>query len=108
NYPLVRLTSGTTVYGARTFNWSRTSVATGSTPVTTEFILPQGLPQGTYSLTVIANGVSSDPLSFNVNPIAVALAASATEGNTASGTVTLPSAPASNVTVNLSSGTASR
>jgi hypothetical protein len=108
NYPLVRLTSGTTVYHARTFNWSRTSVATGSTPVTTEFILPPGLPQGTYSLTVVANGISSDPLPFNVNAIAVTLPASVTEGASGSGTVTLPSVPASNVTVNLSSATTSR
>ena len=47
NYPIVELqaTDGSgQVYFARTFNWSSTGVATGSTPVTTEFSLPAGLP----------------------------------------------------------------
>ena len=65
NYPIVRLTSagGTVVY-ARTSNWSNTGVATGSAPVTTQFTLPANLPFGTYSLTVIANGIASSPVSF--------------------------------------------
>src|SRR5262249_13382979 len=44
NYPLVRLTTqdGTVSY-ARTFDWSSTAVATGQTPQTTRFTLPQGL-----------------------------------------------------------------
>ena len=38
NYPIVELRSGTgQVYFARTFNWSSTGVATGSTPVTHGF-----------------------------------------------------------------------
>ena len=56
NYPIVRLTSGTNVYYARTFNWSTTNVMTGSTPVTTQFTLPPELPAGTYSLVVTTNG----------------------------------------------------
>ena len=67
NYPLVRLTSGSNVYYARTFNWSNVGVMTGSTPVTTEFTLPAGLPAGTYSLAVVANGISSDTVSFNAS-----------------------------------------
>ena len=56
NYPIVQLTSASgTVYNARTFNWTSV-VASGSTPVTTQFALPTGLPTGTYSLTVSANG----------------------------------------------------
>ncbi len=39
-------------------------MATGSTPVSTDFTLPAGLPLGTYSLTVVANGISSAPVSF--------------------------------------------
>ena len=42
---------------------------TGGMPVTTDFSLPSFLPAGTYSLTVIANGILSDPVSFIV-PVA--------------------------------------
>jgi uncharacterized repeat protein (TIGR01451 family) len=65
NYPIVELKNAAgTVYFARTSNWSSTGVATGSTPVTTDFSLPAGLPLGTYSLTVIANGIAANPVSF--------------------------------------------
>ena len=40
-------------------------MATGSTPVSTNFSLPANMPYGTYSLTVIANGVASAPVSFS-------------------------------------------
>ena len=65
NYPIVQLTSTTTgnVSYARTFNWSSTGVATGSTPTTTEFTLPAGIAAGNYSLTVVANGIASPPIS---------------------------------------------
>ncbi|MBA2611732.1 MAG: T9SS type A sorting domain-containing protein [Bacteroidetes bacterium] len=69
NYPIVRLNSGTNVYYARTFNWNRTGVQTGTLPDTTQFTLPAGLPQGTYSLVVIANGISSNPVTFIPFPI---------------------------------------
>ena len=105
NYPIVRLTAGANVYYGRTYNWSRTSVATGGTPVTTEFTLPAGLPQTLYSLSVVANGVASDPISFNpFIDLAVTLPASATEGDApVTGTVTASPAPASNLVVTLSS-----
>jgi uncharacterized repeat protein (TIGR01451 family) len=65
NYPIVELKNAAgTVYFARTSNWSSTGVATGSTPVTTDFSLPAGLPLGTYSLTLIANGIASAPVLF--------------------------------------------
>jgi hypothetical protein len=65
NYPIVRLTDGAgNVHYARTFNWSSTGVMTGDTLETTEFSLPPGLVAGTYSLVVVANGNSSDPVSF--------------------------------------------
>lgn len=65
NYPLVRLTddSGNVIY-ARTYNWSSTGVMTGNTPVSTEFTVPPSVYGGTYSLVVVANGISSDPVSF--------------------------------------------
>jgi hypothetical protein len=66
NYPLVRLTaSNGNVYYARTYNWSSTGVMTGNTQVSTEFRLPAGLPSGTYSLVAVANGIASNPVSFN-------------------------------------------
>ncbi len=68
NYPIVRLTSGTNVYYARTFNWNSTGVQRGSAPDSTLFSLPAGLPIGSYSLAVIANGISSDTISFNYSP----------------------------------------
>jgi uncharacterized repeat protein (TIGR01451 family) len=65
NYPIVELKDGSgKVYFARTSNWSNTGVATGTTPVSTDFTLPSGLPYGTYSLSVVANGIASDPVSF--------------------------------------------
>ncbi|MEO5571043.1 MAG: T9SS type A sorting domain-containing protein [Bacteroidia bacterium] len=64
NYPVIRLTSGTNVYYARTFNWNSTGVQRGASPDTAQFTLPAGLPAGTYSLVVTANGISSNPVSF--------------------------------------------
>ena len=65
NYPIVQLTNTTTgnVSYARTFNWSSVAVATGNTPVTTEFALPAGIAAGNYSLVVGANGIDSEPIS---------------------------------------------
>lgn len=67
NYPLVRLSSvGGNVYYARTYNWSSTSVMTGSQVLSTEYRLPAGLPAGQYTFVVVANGIASDP--FCTNP----------------------------------------
>ncbi len=66
NYPIVRLLdSGGQVFYARTFNWSSTGVATGASPVSTSFMLPPGLQPGTYSLSVVANGIASTPVTFD-------------------------------------------
>jgi hypothetical protein len=72
NYPLVRLsdTNGNVFY-ARTYNWSSTGVMTGSTPETTEFTLQSVLPAGPYSLVVVANGVSSDPIAFTADALRI-------------------------------------
>jgi hypothetical protein len=65
NYPLVRFTDGSgNVYYGRTTNWSSTGVLTGTNIVSTQFILPSILPAGSY-LTVVANGIASDPVAFN-------------------------------------------
>jgi hypothetical protein len=68
NYPLIRLSDGNNnYYYATTYNWSSTGVMTGNTPVSTEFTLPsEVLFNGAvaYSLVVVANGISSDPVTF--------------------------------------------
>jgi hypothetical protein len=59
NYPIVRLTSGTNVYYARTTNWNRVgAVMTGNAEDTAYFTIP-AMPNGTYSVEVIANGIAS-------------------------------------------------
>lgn len=70
NYPLVRMTNNATgkVYYARTYNWSSTGVMTGTNIVSTEFMVPENLPSGNYSLVVVANGIGSAPVSFAFNP----------------------------------------
>jgi hypothetical protein len=65
NFPIVKLTSASgTVYFARTFNWSSTGVATGSTPESTQFTLPAAVTPGVYQLSVIANGIASNSVLF--------------------------------------------
>jgi hypothetical protein len=65
SYPIVQLKNAAgNVYYARSFNWSTSAIATGSMPVTTEFALPEWMPYDTYSLTVVANGIASDPVQF--------------------------------------------
>jgi hypothetical protein len=73
NYPLVRLKDAAgNVYYARTFNWSTSSVMTGTRPVTTEFSVSTNVPAGIYSLVAVANGISSDPVTFFVGTLAIA------------------------------------
>ena len=81
NYPIVRLTSNTTsdVYYARTFNWSSTSVQTGTKILTTQFTLPANIPSDDYSLVVVANGNASSPLSISLG--AAPLNVTATAGD---------------------------
>ena len=62
NYPLVRLTAGTKIYYARTYNWNSTGVQRGTLPDTAYVSLPEGLPGGTYYVAVIANGFKSNSL----------------------------------------------
>jgi hypothetical protein len=75
NYPIVRMTNSVGgVFYARTYGWSSTGVMTGNAPVTTEFALPAGLPLGEYSLVAVANGISSDPVTFiTLVPLQIAL-----------------------------------
>jgi Viral BACON domain len=94
NYPLVRMTNSLSglVYYARTVNWNSTGVMTSNNIVSTDFVLPAGLPQGIYSLVVSANGNASAPITFNFSPDALHISST----NFAfSGTVGGPFAPAS-------------
>ena len=69
NYPLVRLTDLLgNVYYERTYNWNSTSVMTGNKLVATRFTNSAALPPGNYSLTVVANGINSDPWNFFLPP----------------------------------------
>ncbi len=66
NYPLVRLTSGTTVRYARTFNHSTMAFATGAATVQTTFTLPSGIPAGAYQVSVVANGIASPAVNLTL------------------------------------------
>jgi hypothetical protein len=67
NFPIVRLTDGTNVYYAKTTNWNRIgAVMTDSLPDTADFVIPQ-MPQGTYSVYVVANGIPSNPVLLTTN-----------------------------------------
>jgi len=85
NYPLVRLTNNVTgtVYYARTYNWNSTSVQTGSRVLTTEFVLPQNLPAGSYSLVVSAVGNASVARAFTYAPPPVPAGLVAASGSNA-------------------------
>ncbi|MDB5390517.1 MAG: algE [Planctomycetaceae bacterium] len=74
NYPILRFTdSGGNESYARTFNWSSTGVATGATPVSTQFKLPAGHVLSDFtSVTVIANGIPSAPASVHLTPKVIA------------------------------------
>jgi hypothetical protein len=69
DYPIARLTNlGGKVFYVRTYNWSSTSVMTGTNIVTTEMTLPAGLPVGIYSLSIVANGIASAPRVLGILP----------------------------------------
>jgi hypothetical protein len=69
NYPLVRITNGSTghVFYAKTHNHSTMAVATGSAIVSTNFDVPATMETGASTLEVVANGIPSAPVSITVN-----------------------------------------
>ena len=68
NYPIVRLSNATNTYYATTYNWNRIgAVQTGALPDTAIFVTPAGMPPGTYSVTVVANGNPSAPFTINTS-----------------------------------------
>ena len=108
NYPLVRITNNATghVFYAHTHGHSTMAVATGSTPVSTEFDVPASIETGASKLVVVANGISSQSVAVNVSnatPTATATrTATATATHTA--TATESATPTSTATAT-SSGT---
>ena len=67
NYPLVRFTDGSgNVYYGRSVFWSSTGVQTGGNIVSTECAVPGNVfaGPGAYTIQVVANGISSDPIGF--------------------------------------------
>ena len=68
NYPLVRITNGATghVFYAHTHDHSTMGVATGSAIVSTTFDVPAAAETGASTLTVVANGIASQPVSVTV------------------------------------------
>ena len=94
DYPIVRLTdANNNVFYARTYNWSSTGDATGTTPESTDFTLPPGLPANTYAVSVVANGFASAPSSLTIpslsnDPAATIVTAAAASSNPVAGTTT--------------------
>jgi hypothetical protein len=68
NYPLVRITNNATghVVYARTHDHSSMGVATGSTPVSTNFDVPAGAETGPSTLQVVANGIASKAMKVKI------------------------------------------
>jgi hypothetical protein len=66
NYPLVRLMRNDTVYYTATYNWTSYGVMRGLLPDSTQFVVPDDIPNGVYSLEVVANGNASEPVPFYV------------------------------------------
>ena len=94
NYPLVRFTdSAGAVYYARTLNWSSTGVASGTASQTTEYVLPLGIPASDYSVSVVANGIASSPMTVTIPTVAndaapTVVAAAAASPSPVTGTTT--------------------
>jgi hypothetical protein len=94
NYPIVRLDDGNgNVFYARTYNWNNTGVATGNTIVATKFTLPAGINPGEYALSVVANGIASDPVPFTVS----GPAAQRTHGSGVSGQALIAATPVTGI-----------
>ena len=109
NYPLVRLTqvsSPNNVYYATTHDETTHSIAPG-TANTTFFDVPSGMVSGDYTLSVVANGIASDPVTVSIsatadfsltaNPTSVSVA----QGGMSTSTITVVPVNGFNGSVNL-------
>lgn len=68
NFPLVRITNNATghVFYFRTHSFSTMAVATGSTPVTAQFDVPENIEYGPSTLEVVADGIPSNPVAVTI------------------------------------------
>jgi hypothetical protein len=67
NYPIVRLSNtARNVTYLRTFNFSTMAVATGTQSISTDIEVPPTVSAGTWQMTVIANGIASQPVKVEV------------------------------------------
>ena len=68
NFPLVRFVNQATghVFYGRTHDFSTRGVATGNAVVSTQFDVPAGMEQGPALMYVVANGIPSVGVSYNV------------------------------------------
>ena len=107
NYPLVRITNNASghVFYCRTHGHSAMGVATGSTPVSTNFDVPVNIEPGVSMLVVVANGIPSVPVSVTVTanppdttPPTVSITAP-TANQTVTGSVVVMATAADNVAV---------
>jgi hypothetical protein len=73
NYPLVRLRNplNGNIYYCGTFGHSTMAIATGSSVQSTSFAVPTSVPNGTYDLVVIANGIPSAAVSVSVTTLKI-------------------------------------
>jgi hypothetical protein len=98
NYPIVKLVSGSTVYFAKSYGFSTMGLATGSAAVSANFNVT-GIPNGSYSIYVIANGIASNPVGFGIGTgkpfISSALTANGYAGHAFSYTITGTNSPTS-------------
>ncbi len=111
NYPLVRLVQDSAphnVYYATTHSETTHSIAPG-TANSTQFDVPSGLPAGTYTLYLVANGIESNPItvdigsgiagfSLSASPSSVSIA----QGTSGTSTITITPQDGFNSSVTLS------
>ncbi|WP_266158105.1 beta strand repeat-containing protein [Dyella silvatica] len=109
NYPLVRIVNAATghVFYCRTHGHSSMGVATGSTPVSTNFDVPSNIELGASTLYVVANGIPSAGVATTVGPAIPGFAltgttASVQAGGSGSSTVTQTAIGGFNSAVTLS------
>jgi hypothetical protein len=69
NYPIVRLRNTATghIFYCRTSNHSTLAVNTGTVIHHTQFLVPAGAELGATDITVVANGIASDPVHVTVS-----------------------------------------
>jgi len=67
NYPLIELSGGGNVIFLPTHTENTYGLGTGSATVGTEFDVPSGITSGSYTLTVVTNGIPSAGVAVTVN-----------------------------------------